>query len=235
MSVSAQSPLLRANVVNVEAVQEGNTRAAHIRATGLSVQRVSRPVWVRSNCYAKTNLYIKNSRGLVKVNGQLHTFWYVVGLREVFFVCCILGILAFLHISVAIIFLIIGLIWLPVFTQHLFVIGSTMIYVMRQPVVSNTKQTRDNMILEVKIREAEGVIVETEIEVPEANMKAELTLGNQAVSQETIRIQRFNERGYCNMKKSVVLSAFMFLLTLEMIIWAAMWLSINAGHISSEN
>ena len=105
MLVSAQSPLLQANVVNVEAAQEGNTRAAHIRATGYSVQRVSRPVWVRSNCYAKTNLYIKNSHVLVKVNGQLYTFWYVVGLREVFFVCCILGILAFLHISVTIIFL----------------------------------------------------------------------------------------------------------------------------------
>ena len=35
-----------------------------------------------------------------------------------------------------------------------------MIYVMKQPVVSNTKQTSDNMILKVKIREAEGVIVE---------------------------------------------------------------------------
>lgn len=227
--MAEDTPLVQAQPADVEGARDVHVHAARLSATNVSRRDYGIAVKIRNNCYVQTNHYIRSSRGFVrKPDGKLHEFWYFFGMRGLFLSFVLLGVaLGWLHLISAIVFLLIGLLWVPVFAQHLFVIGYTMPYIMKQRVVSNREQLSVNKFVEYKITELEGVF----LEAYQAGVGSAVA-GEIAGAEMTIKMQIFNERAQCYMYKSMVLSIIFAILSLQLVTWCIMWISIIGGILS---
>ena len=173
----------------------------------------SRTVYLRNNCYVKTNFYIEQSRQYVKGH-KLTCYLYLPFSEWVFLAIVLASISAPSHAVPAFIWLAFAVFFLVIFLQHLYVNLKTIPHVLQQPCIEDRYQQTGNAHYEITKEKYQFLFA------------ASSDAGIGALSAERgnkVKIQVFTETAVRNIKICRIVSYVCFFVTLLMIVYCFAW------------
>ena len=117
----------------------------------IEIKQTGKVVWLKNNSYSKTNHYIKESHGYVPEDKEqkLTRYLYVPGLQWVFLVVFVIGLVSPVHFIFAFIMGGISILCIAVFSQHMYVVFTTIPIILMLPHLPDNDMRLANGLFEV--------------------------------------------------------------------------------------
>lgn len=170
----------------------------HIEGGHARVRNVSRRVFIPNNIYSKTNFYIKQSRKYFPGH-PLHCLLYFRGMQWVYLAVACLSVLGPVSAIYAFLCFVVNAVFTAVFSQHLYVVFTTLPIVLSQPIVQDDGGL-NNRHLEISVEHQRADILQTNGEI----------VGIVGGVRGKGKIQAFTVSGMMVMKKCRIVSIVCF-------------------------
>uniref|UniRef100_A0A1X7UN65 Uncharacterized protein n=1 Tax=Amphimedon queenslandica TaxID=400682 RepID=A0A1X7UN65_AMPQE len=209
------------NQVSVSRGQHSAVGAGHVQRTEVEVKEFGKHQSISGGCFHQTNFIIKNTQGL-----SLHRYWYMKGFVKMFLLYCFIGLISFLHVIAASVFIVRDILWILLFSQYVNIACKVIPIVIKHPVLPALQTiNRINTLLEVKIKVVDGRYIylntvdtaglqvgNVEVQYNEARSAGLFQLSS---ASGTIKFQALSPRAHSRVRQT---RAFSFLLLLGAII-----------------
>ena len=142
----------------VKAMAADRVEAGVVQQTQIGVKTTGNPISISNSPHARTNHYIRESRPYI-TNRILNTYWTFcdINIMVAFAIWLVISlILTFLYWVLATVNLIINVLWLCIFIQHMTVVHDTIPYVLKQPIVPNNSLRLANDFIEIEVHQVKG-------------------------------------------------------------------------------
>ena len=176
------------------------------------VREFGERVFVQRNIYSRTNFYIEQSRNYVG-DRKLTKYLYLAFLQWVFLILFLISFAAPANPIFAFVMGAIGILFLLIFTQHMYVNIKTMPYVLKQPSVPNHLMNSANTFIEITMEKYGAVFA--------ASQRA--GIGYIVAGKGTVQFQVFKQQTVGIMKNCVVVSTLAFFASLVMVFYCLAW------------
>ena len=183
-----------------------DVEAGVLRGRVLNIKETGTPTSIPGDIYGACNFYIENSRDYVGGH-PLTTYIYIQFMPYIYAVIFVASLLSPLHFSVAIVGIVLNVIFLILYSQHMYVNIKTMRYVLKQPGVPNHLITSSNTFLEISLEEFAVTYAATK----------EAGFGIVSKEKGTVTIQVFKNATKGKMKTCVWISTLSFITAIALI------------------
>ena len=125
----------------------------------IEIKNTTQKVWIRNNIYDRTNHYIKASHGYIPKDKErkLTCYWYFVGLQWIFLVVFVIGLVSPSHFIFAFIMGGISTLAIVVFSQHMYVVITTIPIILKLPHLADSAMNSENSFFEISLEKYTAV------------------------------------------------------------------------------
>lgn len=189
-------------------VRAGNVEVGAVNVDKVTVKSTGRTLSLPGTLYGDTNFYIKHSQ-MYFPDVRFRSFIYFPYCQVAYLIIFLGSIATFVNFIFALVMLGVNGLFLLMYIQHLYVIATTMRYVLRQPKVPNNMLNYRNEHLEISL------------EVYRAQYAAceQAGIGVFVKGSGTVKLQVFQNSAMALMKNAVVISCFCFAGSLLMVFY----------------
>lgn len=196
--------------------RSGDVAVGEVTGGHISIRSTATPTKVTDNLYPRTNFYIEQSRQYFpdkKFRKYIYFYYFYI----VYLLIFIGSFLTFLNFIYAFVMAAVNGAFLLMSIQHLFVIFTTMRYVIKQPSVPNNtlKLTNDHIEIDVDVYKAQYA----------ASSNAGIGLAVHGSGK--MKVQVFQNRAMARMKNTMVVSILCFIGAIFMVPYC-LGMGINA-------
>ena len=139
-------------------IQAGNATAAVSERTRVDVRETGVRVHVRNSIYAKTNHYIRASQPYFR-NRTLREYWKCCNTNPLLLFSLWLAVsvaTSFIHWIVASMNVILDVLWICLFFQHMIVLCGTIPHILKQPILPDSEMRTSNSFMEIEVQHITG-------------------------------------------------------------------------------
>ena len=139
-------------------IQAGNATAAISERTRVDVRETGVRVHVGNSIYAKTNHYIRASRPYFR-NRTLREYWKCCNINPLLLFSLWLAVsmaTSFIHWIVASMNVILDVLWICLFFQHMVVLCGTVPHILKQPILPDSEMRTSNSFMEIEVQHITG-------------------------------------------------------------------------------
>ena len=139
-------------------IQAGNATAAVSERTRVDVRETGVRVHVGNSIYAKTNHYIRASRPYFR-NRTLREYWKCCNINPLLLFSLWLAVsvaTSFIHWIAASMNVILDVLWICLFFQHMIVLCGTIPHILKQPILPNSEMRTSNSFMEIEVQHITG-------------------------------------------------------------------------------
>ena len=189
-----------------------DVEAGVLKWRGVQVENVGKPTNLPGNLYGDTNFYIRSSARYIG-DRKLSTYIYFYYMQYIYFVVFLVSCLSPLNFVLAVIMTIINVVFLLLYSQHLYVNIKTMRYVLRQPTLPDNKLPTKNAHYKITMAEFSLAYAQTR----------ECGIGIVSADGDSVQIQFFQESTMLRMKICVIISTTSFFVSTVMVLYCNLW------------
>ena len=181
-------------------VKAGNVEVGRLDVENLTVERTGTPTNIPGNLYGDTNFYIQQSRQYFP-DKKFHTYIYIPLCHLLYLIIFLGSFLTLLNFIYAFVMVPVNAAFMVMFIQHLYVVHTTMRYVLRQPGFPNHFLSLNNHHLLISLEQYRARYASFD--------KAEIGLIQKSAGK--VKLQVFRKRAIGTMKNTVVVAVFGFM------------------------
>ena len=191
-------------------VQNDSARYLHVEGGRASVKSFARRVYIAPNIYIKTNFYIKQSGNYVGDN-KLTQFVYFRRMQWVYLAIVVASFFAVFSTIFSFLSLAVNAAFFIIWSQHMYVVFTTMPLVLRQPSLPDNRMSLSNDHLQISIDQFRADFAETNDEL----------IGIVGGNRTSGKIQVFKHSTVSLMKKCMAVSIISFIACVTMLIYCS--------------